>query len=118
METANSLEVLTRRISEFVEARDWSKFHNPKDLAISLSLEANEVLELMQWKNGDELLIHLESENVELGKELSDVLYWTLLLAHSQGIDLATAFELKMQENEEKYPVSLSKGSSKKYDQL
>jgi len=118
MNEPKTLAMLTQRISEFIEARDWDQFHNAKDLAISLSLEANEVLEIMQWKNGPELSDHLEANSADLGKELSDVLYWTLLLAHKQRIDLASAFEMKMLENESKYPVSISKGSSKKYDQF
>jgi dCTP diphosphatase len=113
-----SLHSLTSQVKKFVDDREWAQFHNPKDLAISLSLEASEVLEIMQWKDGSELQSALDEGKAELSGELADVLYWVLLLAHSQNIDLASAFETKMNENEKKYPISLSKGNSKKYTEL
>lgn len=84
---------LTESIVRFREARDWKQFHNPKDMALSLSLEVGEIFELMQWKNGAELDAALLKEKEELADELSDVLYWTLLLAHDLEVDLAKAFE-------------------------
>ena len=113
-----SIEEMSERILRFRSERDWEQFHNPKDLALSLSLEAAEVLELMQWRNGDELRAHLAENSDRAGEELSDVLYWTLLLAHDLGVDLGAAFERKMRANEEKYPVGRAKGSAKKYTEL
>jgi NTP pyrophosphatase (non-canonical NTP hydrolase) len=98
---------ITAAITAFRDARDWKQFHTPKDVALSLVLEATEVLELMQWKNGD-----------ALDAKLADVLYYTLLLAHDQGIDIQAAFIRKMERNAQKYPVELSKGSSAKYTEL
>lgn len=109
---------LTRRILEFRDARDWKQFHNPKDLALSICLEAAELLELTQWKNGAELDAFLKDRRSEVADELSDILYWVLLLAHEQGIDLSKAFEEKLRKNEAKYPVLKSRGSSKKYSEL
>jgi NTP pyrophosphatase (non-canonical NTP hydrolase) len=109
---------MTERILRFREARDWKQFHNPKDLALSLSLEAAEVLELMQWRNGDELRDHLAANRERAGEELSDVLYWTLLLAHDLGVDLAAAFETKMLANDAKYPADRAKGRHTKYTDL
>lgn len=102
----------------FRDQRDWKQFHNPKDVAVSIALEAAELLELTQWKNGEELANALESKKAEVADELSDILYWVLLFAHEQGIDLGAAFEEKMRKNEAKYPVEKAKGSSKKYSEL
>lgn len=114
----HELHELTSLVLEFRKERDWEQFHNPKDLALSLSLEAAEVLELFQWKSGDELKTHLEKNRARLGEELSDVLYWILVLAHDNKIDLASAFKEKMRANEAKYPIEKARGSAKKYSEL
>lgn len=112
------LSELTREILRFREERNWGQFHNPKDMAISLSLEVGELLEFMQWKNGEELLQELILHSKDVGEELSDILYWTLLIAHDLNINLADAFRAKMGINEAKYPIEQSHGSSKKYTEL
>ena len=113
--TINDLEVL---VLKFREARDWKQFHNPKDQALSLCLEAAELLELMQWRNGAELEKHLRAHRDRVGEELADVLGWILLLAHDLRIDLADAFRRKIALNEQKYPVEKARGSAKKYTEL
>ena len=113
-----TLAELTELLSKFVQERDWKQFHNPKDMAISLSLEAAEVLELMQWKNGPELEAHLRAHPALLADELSDVLFWVLEMAHHFQIDLDKAFEQKLAKNAEKYPVEKSRGKAKKYTEL
>ena len=113
-----TLNDLTRLVLEFREERDWKQFHNPKDMALSLSLEAAELLELMQWRNGAALDAHLRVSKDRLGEELADVLGWILLLANDQQIDLAEAFAKKIELNKRKYPVEKAKGSAKKYDEL
>lgn len=113
-----SLEALTARIREFRDAREWKQFHNPKDMALSLSLEVHELLELMQWKNGPVLEKHLRANRQAVSHELADVLYWVLLLAHDLKIDLPSALIEKLAHNEGKYPLHKSKGVAKKYDQL
>lgn len=113
-----TLNELTEQIVEFRDDREWKQFHTPKDIAISLLLEASELLEITQWKNGDVLDAHLTDNKDALGDELVDVLYYTLLLAHDQQIDLAVAFERKMARNAEKYPIDLARGSSTKYTKL
>jgi len=102
---------------EFRDARDWKRFHNPKELAINLTLEAAELLELMQWRTGSELDQHLHSRQAELADELADVLHSVLLLADELKIDLADAFRRKMIHNAGKYPVERFKGSARKYNQ-
>jgi dCTP diphosphatase len=118
MAKPEKLADLTAMIVRFRDEREWRQFHNPKDMAISLTLEAAELLELTQWKNGDDLDAHLVLRKKDVAEELSDVLYWTLLLAHELQIDLADAFAEKMKANESKYPVDKFKGTSRKYDEI
>lgn len=113
-----NLEELTRQIVEFRDERDWKQFHNPKDVAVSLVLEATEVLELFQWKNGAEVAATAQARRQDLADELSDVLYHTLLMAHDLGIDLATALPDKLRKSALKYPVDKARGSSRKYTEL
>jgi NTP pyrophosphatase (non-canonical NTP hydrolase) len=113
-----TLADLAKLVLEFRHERDWKQFHNPKDMALSLSLEAAEVLELMQWRNGAELDEHLRANKHRLGEELADVLGWILLLASDQQIDLADAFEKKIELNKKKYPVDKARGSAKKWNEL
>lgn len=113
-----TLEELTAAAASFAEERDWGQFHTPKDLALGLTLEAAELAELMQWKNGDELTAHLAANREALEDELADVLWYTLLLAHYQDINLAAAFERKLAKNAAKYPVDKARGSAAKYTEL
>jgi dCTP diphosphatase len=114
----SKLDPLLTRIKEFNRARDWAQFHNPKDLAISLSLEASEVLEHFQWKSPDEMQKHLDENGMKVADELADVLYWVLLMSDYFDIDLVEALDRKMTENEAKYPTDKAKGSHKKYTEL
>ncbi len=113
-----TLRQLTELAIQFRDARDWKQFHTPKDLAINLALEAAEVMQLVQWKNGPELEAHLREKKEELADELSDVLHSVLLMADELGIDLAEAFVRKMQKNEQKYPVEKARGRSTKWRDL
>lgn len=109
---------LQKRVIAFRDARDWEQFHNPKDLAVSLLLEAAEFLEHFQWKSSDEIKQHLKAKGDDVSDELADVLYWVLLIAHDMGIDLPKAFANKMAQNEKKYPVQKAKGKHTKYTDL
>jgi NTP pyrophosphatase (non-canonical NTP hydrolase) len=110
-----TLKHLQQKIIEFRDARNWKQFHTPKDLAISLSLEAGELLENFQWKTSEEAV----QENFENMKdELADVVIYALLLSHELGIDLEEAIMDKMKKNEQKYPIEKSFGSKKKYSEL
>ena len=110
-----SFEQLNDRIKQFCLERDWSQFHDPKNLAISLQLEASEVLELFQWTKDNQVKPNKESE---VGDELADVFYWLIMLANHYNIDLVSALNAKMDKNQEKYPVNRAKGSSAKYTEL
>ena len=112
------IQELTKRIIDFRNARDWKQFHNPKDVALSLVLEATEVLEHFQWKSEQEIGEYVKSNKDEIGEELADVLYWILLMSHDLDIDLFDALNKKIEKNERKYPVSKSKGVATKYTDL
>ena len=112
------IDTLIEEIVAFRDERDWKQFHNPKDCAISLTLEAAELLEHFQWKSTEEVLQHIEKSREAISEELVDVLYWILLMSHDMNINLADAFENKMKKNQEKYPVETAKGKHTKYDRL
>ena len=106
---------LLKRIKEFSQNREWSQFHDPKNLALSLLLESSEVLELYQWSKDNQLN---ERRAHKIKDELADVFYWLIMLSNHYDIDLLDALNDKMLENEKKYPVEKSKGSSAKYNEL
>jgi NTP pyrophosphatase (non-canonical NTP hydrolase) len=114
----DTIDELTQLMLAFRDERQWAQFHNPKDVALSLTLEAAELLELMQWKSGAELMEHLRLNREALADELADVLGWVLVLAHDQGIDLGEAVRRKIEKNAAKYPVEKARGVAKKYDEL
>ncbi len=114
----SEIKELTDRIVDFNHARDWKQFHNPKDLSLSLVLEAAEVMEHFQWKNNKEMEEYLINGKDDVGEELADVLYWVLLMSHDLGIDIKRALELKMEKNEAKYPVDKARGVHTKYNKL
>lgn len=109
---------LMEAVVKFRDERDWKQFHNPKDLALSLSLEASEVLEHFQWKNEKEQWEKVSSHREEIGDELADVLFWVLLMSNDLEIDIADAFLKKLEKNAEKYPIEKAKGKSTKYTEL
>lgn len=109
---------LQKRVVAFRDARDWKQFHNPKDLAIALNLEATELLEHFLWKTEAEIQDYLKAHKSDVAEELADTLYWVLLMSHDLGIDLAEAFDKKMAQNEAKYAVEKAKGNHKKYTEL
>lgn len=114
----NQIEKLTKEIIDFRDNRDWKQFHNPKDLSLSLVLEATEVMEHFQWKSKEEIEKYIKSNKVEIGEELADVLYWILLMSHDLNIDIAASLEDKLLKNEKKYPVEKAKGKHTKYNKL
>lgn len=109
---------LTNRIIAFRDARDWSQFHNPKDVSLSLVLEATEVMEHFQWKDRKEIIQHVKINRAEIGEELADVMYWVLLMSHDLKINLVDALEKKLSKNEEKYPIEKAKGKHTKYNKF
>lgn len=112
------IKEITKKLIEFREARDWKQFHKPKDLAVSLSLEASEVLEHFQWKSEKEVEEYIKTNKDEIGEELADVFNWVLIISHDLGIDITAASTKKIQKNATKYPVEKAKGRSVKYNKL
>ena len=112
------IDKLKEAVVAFRDARDWKQFHNPKDSAISLALEAAEVLEHFQWKNKEEMEVYVKEHKDDVAEELADVLYWILLMTNDLDIDISDAFMKKLEKNGEKYPIEKSRGSIKKYTEL
>lgn len=108
----SDIQHLLEQIRQFRDARDWEQFHNSKDLALALSIEASELLELFLWKGNE------DADLDKLKKELADVLMYALLLADKHGLDIKEIVEEKMKLNNEKYPVEKAKGTAKKYNEL
>ncbi|MCI1723424.1 MAG: nucleotide pyrophosphohydrolase [Lachnospiraceae bacterium] len=102
-------------IIQFRDDRNWKQFHNPKDLAISISLEAAELLEVFQWSGSD---TSADSHMDKIKEELADVVNYCVLMADACGLDLDEIVEEKIKRNAEKYPVKQAYGSSKKYTEL
>jgi NTP pyrophosphatase (non-canonical NTP hydrolase) len=105
-------EEITAALLKFRDERDWAQFHNPKDLALALNIEAAELLELFLWKNA-------EDANVEkIKEELADVFSYALLLAEKYNLDVKQIILDKIKLNDTKYPVDKAKGTAKKYNEL
>ena len=102
-------------VLKFRDDRNWRQFHNPKDLAISVSLEASELLEIFQW-SGDDLICENKREKIK--EELADVLNYCILMADACGLDLDEIIHAKVKRNSEKYPVELAFGNKAKYTEL
>jgi NTP pyrophosphatase (non-canonical NTP hydrolase) len=115
---ADLLDRLRQQVFSFRDQREWKQFHNPKDLAISLSLESNEVLEHFLWKKPAEIKQYLKHNKTKVADELSDVLHALLLLYEELDIDVESAFSEKMQQNRKKYPISKSRGKHTKHSAL
>ncbi len=114
----DSLRSMLKTALKFRDEREWKQFHTFKDLAVTLALEAAEVLEHSQWKSEKELKAYLKKKREFVGDELADVLHVLILLAEHAEIDLAAAYEVKMKKNRAKYPVEKARGSAKKYTEL
>ena len=108
-------DVTIQRVLRFRDERDWRQFHTPKDLAISMSLEAAELLELFQWSGTD---LDCPHKREKLREELADVLSYCILMADVCGLDLDEIMNEKVRKNEAKYPVEKARGSAAKYTEL
>ena len=114
----DSLDDLARKLQRFATARDWQKFHSPKNLAAALSVEAGELLEHFQWLTEAESRELGAEQRQAVGSELADVLLYLVQLAGALGLDPIAEAEKKLALNELRYPVERSRGSSAKYSEL
>lgn len=103
------------KVLKFRDDRNWKQFHNPKDLALSISLEAAELLEIFQWSGADTVC---ESKIDNIKEELADVLNYCILMADVCGLDMDEIIQEKIKKNSEKYPVEKAKDSARKYNEL
>jgi NTP pyrophosphatase (non-canonical NTP hydrolase) len=105
---------------KYCEERDWDQFHGAKELAIALIIEASELLEPFRFKSELEVeeLFKNPKKREEIEDEMADILYFLTRLAQKYDIDLAEAFERKMEKSAKKYPIEKAKGSNKKYNEL
>lgn len=111
---------ILERIKKFRDERDWMQFHNPKDMAAAISIEAGELLEQFLWKNKDEVEEYLKDpKNMqEVREEIADIIHYTLELADNLGIDIDEVSENKFKKSALKYPVEKAKGVATKYTKL
>ncbi|WP_460218553.1 nucleotide pyrophosphohydrolase [Psychroserpens sp. MEBiC05023] len=108
----SEIKNLIEKLIEFRNARDWEQFHNSKDLALAISIEAGELLELFLWKENEDV------KKEKLEEELADIISFCLLLAEKHNMDITKIVEKKIKENDKKYPVEKAKGTAKKYNEL
>ncbi|WP_282042491.1 nucleotide pyrophosphohydrolase [Winogradskyella flava] len=108
----SEIKNLIKKLVDFRDERDWKQFHNSKDLALAISIEAAELNELFLWKSNEDV------DKEKLKEELADIFSFALLLAEKHGLDVSNIIENKIKLNGEKYTVEKSKGSAKKYNQL
>jgi NTP pyrophosphatase (non-canonical NTP hydrolase) len=106
------IDEIIDELIKFRNERDWEQFHNPKDLAIAISVEAGELLELFLWKNADEAKLE------KIKEELADIFAFAFLIVHRYNLDVKQIILNKIKKNEEKYPIDKAKGTAKKYDEL
>ena len=115
---AETLAALEAEIDAFVAERDWTQFHTPKNLAMSVAIEAAEIMEHFQWSTGEESRELTPAKRDEVASEIGDVLIYLLRLARVLGIDPVSAATAKLALNRTKYPVEKAKGRSTKYADL
>ena len=118
MDKITTIQELKEKVQAFCEQRDWDQFHNPKELAIGISTEANELLQIFRFKSEADMKALMASDKKQkVEEELADVLYFVLRFAQMNNIDLTFAVEQKIQKNDAKYPAEKVKGCNKKYDE-
>jgi len=106
------IEEIIQALIKFRNERDWEQFHNSKDLALAINVEAGELLELFLWKKAE------DANKEKLKEELADIFAFSFLLAEKHGLDVKQIILDKINRNAEKYPIEKAKGSAKKYDEL
>ena len=115
MSASKTLDEIRAEVTRFRDDRNWKQFHNPKDLAISISLEAAELLEVFQWSGTD---LTAADKKDKIAEELADILNYCFLMADAAGLDVGEIIEKKIQINGEKYPVEAAYGNKAKYTEL
>ena len=115
---STTIESLTSEIRAFRDARDWLRFHNPKELAVAITAEAGELLQHFVWQSPEQSEARVADRREEISSEIADVAILLFEMADNCGIDLAVAMRAKLAKNEERYPVAKARGSNLKYNEL
>lgn len=115
-----NLEKLKTEVDKFASDRDWDQFHSVKNLAMALSVESSELLEIFQWMSEEDsnMVMNTPEKYQKVQDEVADVFVYLLRLSGKLNIDLEAAVKNKMIKNAEKYPVELSRGNAKKYNEF
>ena len=111
------LESIRQYLRQYAKDRDWEKFHSPKNLAMALSVEASELVEIFQWLSEQEADNLSEASQAAAADEIADILLYLVRIADRLDIDIAQAVSIKTKKNEQKYPAHIVRGSSKKYSE-
>jgi NTP pyrophosphatase (non-canonical NTP hydrolase) len=119
MDSENNINELKEIVKKFCDDRDWEQFHNPKDLAIGISTEANELLSLFRFKSKEDMeeIFKNLNKREDIEDETADIFFFLLRFAQMNNIDLSEVLKKKIQKNNEKYSVEKFKGSNKKYSE-
>ncbi|MGL5019748.1 MAG: nucleotide pyrophosphohydrolase [Luteolibacter sp.] len=115
---SDSISELTAQIQTFVDARDWRKFHNAKDLAVAISAEAGELMQHFVWQQDDQIEKRLENHRDEIASEIADVAILLFEFADNLGMNLGEVMQAKIARNDVRYPVEKSRGNNLKYSEL
>ena len=114
----SDIKAMVEKIKKFRDERDWMQFHDPKNMAVSIIIEASELLEHFQWKTKDEVEKYISENKIEVQEEIADIALYLFELADNLGIDLIDAMNKKLIKNAFKYPVEKARGKHTKYDKL
>jgi len=120
-DSKTTIQELKERLKKFRDDRDWKQFHDPKNLAEAISIEAGELQELFLWKDKEKIIKELKEDEEfrkEVGKELADIIIFCLNFANATDIDVATIVKDKITKGDNKYPVEKAKGTATKYNKL
>jgi len=114
----DSISALTRRIQDFVDAREWRQFHNPKDLAVAINAEAGELMQHFVWQQPGQIEGRLQERRGEIASEIADVAILLFEFADNLDYQLGEEILRKVEHNEQRYPVEKSRGNNRKYSEL
>jgi dCTP diphosphatase len=115
---SDSIAELTAQIQTFVDAREWRKYHNAKDLAVAISAEAGELMQHFVWQQDDQIEARVQSRREEIASEIADVGILLFEMADNLGFKLGEVMTAKIANNEIRYPVEKSRGNNLKYSEL
>jgi len=120
LDSRTSISILRHEVERFRDKRDWLRFHNPKDLSIAIAIESSELEEIFLWKDKDDVnrLLGDRDQLERVKEEMADIGIYLLSLSSVLNVDLSDAVRKKLSQNARKYPISKSKGSSKKYNEV